>query len=69
MWGETIMSEEEETSENPEEFTKRNLREYTEEEIEQFLRDDELTGEAAEIALRFREMMDSLESGDRGLNV
>jgi hypothetical protein len=51
-------------SEKPEEVTNKNLREYTDEEIELFLKDDELTGEAAEIARRFREMMGSLESED-----
>ena len=35
------------------------LREYTDAEIEQFLKEDELTGEAAEVAARFREAMDS----------
>ena len=35
------------------------LREYTDAEIEQFLKADELTGEAAEVAARFREVMDS----------
>jgi uncharacterized protein YaaN involved in tellurite resistance len=58
------VSEEEETSEKPNEVTDRSLRENTDEEIEQFLKDDELTGEATEIARRFREMMDSLECGD-----
>jgi excisionase family DNA binding protein len=35
------------------------LREYTDAEIEQFLKEDELTGEAAQVAARFREVMDS----------
>src|SRR2546421_11322945 len=40
------------------------LREYTDAEIELFLKEDELTGEAAEVAARFREVMDS--SSTRG---
>jgi len=35
------------------------LREYTGAEIEQFLKEDELTGEAAQVAARFRELMES----------
>ena len=35
------------------------LREYTSEEITQFLKDDELSGEAAEIARRINEYLDS----------
>ena len=35
------------------------LREYTAPEIEQSLKEDELTGEAAQVAARFREVMDS----------
>ena len=34
------------------------LREYTGAEIEQFLKDDQLTGEAAAIAARFRQVME-----------
>lgn len=35
------------------------LREYTGTEIEQFLKDDELTGEAARVAAQFRELLES----------
>jgi excisionase family DNA binding protein len=41
------------------------LREYTDAEIEQFLKEDELTGEAAEVAARFREVMDSSSTRSR----
>ena len=41
------------------------LREYTDAEIEQFLKEDELTGEAAQVAARFREVMDSSSTRSR----
>jgi len=41
------------------------LRDYTDAEIEQFIKDDELTGEAAQIAARFREVMDSSSTRSR----
>jgi excisionase family DNA binding protein len=41
------------------------IREYTDAEIEQFLKEDELTGEAAQVAARFREVMDSSSTRSR----
>ena len=41
------------------------LREYTDAEIEQFLKEDELTGEAAQVATHFREVMDSSSTRSR----
>ncbi len=35
------------------------LREYTGAEVEHFIRDEQLTGEAAEIASRFRKLLES----------
>lgn len=41
------------------------LRDYTGAEIEQFIKEDELTGEAARIAAQFRQLMESSPARSR----
>jgi excisionase family DNA binding protein len=41
------------------------LREFSDAEIEQFLQDDQLTGEAAQVADRFRALMESRPTASR----
>jgi excisionase family DNA binding protein len=42
-----------------------SLRDYTGAEIEQIIRDDQLTGDAAEIASRFRQLIESASAPSR----